>query len=125
MHEFQGTPVAYFPNTQCNISKFFGVNHIIINLTFCGDWAGNAYPSSCPSTCVDYVNNNPSAFVNAYWQITSLRVYQKYVFRSICLVIGVSVLRSSLQPHNLSLVSSCSCYRRGQHPPQRRHLQVP
>ena len=31
----QGTPVAYFPNNQCNIAQFFGVNNIIINLTFC------------------------------------------------------------------------------------------
>lgn len=65
-----------------------------------GDWAGNAsvYSSSgCPSTCVSeymfiailmetenvltnlslvgYVNSNPSAFKNAYWDIASLRVY--------------------------------------------------
>ena len=31
----QGTPVAYFPNNQCNLGSYFGVNNIIINLTFC------------------------------------------------------------------------------------------
>ena len=35
MHPIQGTPVAYFPNTQCNLAQFFGQNNIIINLTFC------------------------------------------------------------------------------------------
>lgn len=73
-----GTPVANFPDNSCDISSHFGPNNIIINLTFCGDWAGasSVYAASgCPSTCVDYVNNNPSAFVNAYWQFNSLRVY--------------------------------------------------
>ncbi|KAG6835745.1 hypothetical protein H0H93_015046 [Arthromyces matolae] len=71
-----GTPTAYFPNTSCDIASHFDANNIIINLTFCGDWAGNVYSSSgCPSTCVDYVNNNPSAFVNAYFDFASLMVY--------------------------------------------------
>ena len=34
-HFNQGTPVAYFPNNQCNLGSYFGVNNIIINLTFC------------------------------------------------------------------------------------------
>ncbi|ETW76293.1 glycoside hydrolase family 16 protein [Heterobasidion irregulare TC 32-1] len=72
-----GTPDAYFPNTSCDISSHFGPNNIIINLTFCGDWAGNVYASSgCPSTCVDYVNNNPSAFVNAYFEFPWVKVYE-------------------------------------------------
>lgn len=25
--------------------------HMTIDITFCGDWAGNSYPSSCPGTC--------------------------------------------------------------------------
>ncbi|KAG8835534.1 hypothetical protein FRC17_002763 [Serendipita sp. 399] len=71
-----GVPSAFFPNTQCDISSKFGGHNIIINLTFCGDWAGAVYSTSgCPSTCIDYVNNNPSAFVNAYWDITAIRMY--------------------------------------------------
>ncbi|KAL5510983.1 hypothetical protein ACEPAG_3702 [Sanghuangporus baumii] len=74
-----GTPVANFPSSNnCNINSAFGPNNIIINLTFCGDWAGasSVYAASnCPSSCVDYVNNNPSAFVDAYFQFNSLRVY--------------------------------------------------
>jgi hypothetical protein len=41
-----------------------------------GDWAGATYPSQgCPGNCVDYVNNNPGAFANAYWDIAAVRVY--------------------------------------------------
>ncbi|TFK35124.1 glycoside hydrolase family 16 protein [Crucibulum laeve] len=73
-----GIPAAYFPNTSCNFDKFFSDHNIIINLTLCGDWAGNddVYSNSgCPSTCVDHVNNNPSAFADAYFDIASLRIY--------------------------------------------------
>ncbi|KAI0314133.1 hypothetical protein OF83DRAFT_1085866 [Amylostereum chailletii] len=73
----QGTPMASFPNTSCDIDSHFNTANIIINLTFCGDWAGNVYSSSgCPSTCNDYVSNNPSAFTNAYFELASTRVYQ-------------------------------------------------
>ncbi|KAG9100553.1 hypothetical protein FRC06_003969 [Ceratobasidium sp. 370] len=74
-----GTPFASFVNTSCDIAGHFGPENIIINLTFCGDWAGNTdvyAGSGCPSTCVDYVNNNPAAFKDAYWDIAALRVYQ-------------------------------------------------
>ncbi|KAF8888569.1 laminarinase [Infundibulicybe gibba] len=90
-----GTPVAYFPSTSCPISSKFGPHNIVINLTFCanlllvaavvvdlsilfsgGDWAGNVYGSSgCPSSCVDYVNNNPSAFTDAYFDFAWLKIY--------------------------------------------------
>jgi len=72
-----GQPVAYFPDTQCDFPSHFWEHAIIINLTFCGDWAGGSYhESGCPSTCDDYVNNNPDAFSNAYFDFASIRVYQ-------------------------------------------------
>lgn len=72
-----GTPVAYFPNTSCNIATHFNAHNIIINLTFCGDWAGSVYGSSgCPSSCVDFVNNNPSQFSNAFFDFASIKIYQ-------------------------------------------------
>ncbi|KAH8110143.1 laminarinase [Phellopilus nigrolimitatus] len=73
-----GEPVALFPNTQCDINSHFGSNNIIFDLTFCGDWAGqqSLYSAAgCPGTCVDYVNNNPTAFKDAYWDIAAVRVY--------------------------------------------------
>ncbi|KAJ3570796.1 hypothetical protein NP233_g4172 [Leucocoprinus birnbaumii] len=72
-----GTPTANFPNTSCDISQHFAAHNIIINLTFCGDWAGSVYSQSgCPSTCDDYVNNNPGAFSKAYFDFASIRVYE-------------------------------------------------
>ncbi|KAF8348545.1 laminarinase [Amanita rubescens] len=71
-----GVPDAYFSSNWCSISKKFGPQNIIIDLTFCGDWAGNDYGlSGCPSTCVDYVNNNPSAFRDAYFDFEWLKIY--------------------------------------------------
>ncbi|KAJ2929630.1 hypothetical protein H1R20_g7464, partial [Candolleomyces eurysporus] len=72
-----GVPAAHFPNTQCDLRRHFGDHNIIINLTLCGDWAGSVYgQSGCPSTCVDFVNNNPAAFREAYFDFAALRVYQ-------------------------------------------------
>lgn len=75
-----GIPAANFPNnTECDIQSHFGGNHIIINLALCGDWAGNSAlynASGCPLDCVTYVNNNPTAFTNAYFQISSMSVYK-------------------------------------------------
>ncbi|KAF8650900.1 hypothetical protein AX16_005047 [Volvariella volvacea WC 439] len=68
-----GTPTAFFPNTSCNISQKFGPHNIVIN---CGDWAGAVYGSSgCPGSCVDYVNNNPAAFTDAYFDFQWIKVY--------------------------------------------------
>ncbi|GJJ06457.1 hypothetical protein Clacol_000649 [Clathrus columnatus] len=41
-----------------------------------GDYAGALYPSSgCPGICENFVNENPEAFTEAYWEINSLLVY--------------------------------------------------
>ncbi|KAJ7302432.1 glycoside hydrolase family 16 protein [Mycena albidolilacea] len=74
-----GIPVANFPNTACNIPQFFDAHNIIINLNFCGDFAGQAdvYASSgCPSTCTSYVDNNPAAFGDAYFLFNSINIYE-------------------------------------------------
>ncbi|KII86650.1 glycoside hydrolase family 16 protein [Plicaturopsis crispa FD-325 SS-3] len=72
-----GVPHAFFSNAACDLADMFGPNSIIINLTFCGDWAGSTYGTSdgCPGDCVDYVNNNPAAFANAYFDFASINVY--------------------------------------------------
>lgn len=45
-----------------------------------GDWAGKKWSedSTCSakaSTCEEYVQNNPEAFVEAFWKINALKVY--------------------------------------------------
>ncbi|KAJ7776304.1 glycoside hydrolase family 16 protein [Mycena metata] len=75
---FWGTPVANFPNIDCDLREFFDANNIIINLTFCGDFAGNPSiyaASGCPSTCNSYVDANPAEFVDAYFKFNSINVY--------------------------------------------------
>lgn len=72
-----GTPIATFPfGSSCPSSKFHSLQ-IVINLTFCGDWAGNVYgQSGCPGTCTSFVQSNPHAFNEAYWKINSLKIFQ-------------------------------------------------
>ncbi|KAN0091585.1 glycoside hydrolase family 16 protein [Tylopilus felleus] len=72
-----GRPMAFFESTNCDFASHLGHMSIIINLAFCGDLAGDLYSSDqCPGNCVDYVNNNPSAFSNAYFEFNALNIYQ-------------------------------------------------
>ncbi|KAI0820011.1 concanavalin A-like lectin/glucanase domain-containing protein [Trametes gibbosa] len=74
---YWGEPEATFALCEeCDYDSHFDPHAFVFDLTFCGDWAGSDYPNSgCPGTCDDYVNNNPQAFANAYWEINSLRFY--------------------------------------------------
>ncbi|KIY66657.1 glycoside hydrolase family 16 protein [Cylindrobasidium torrendii FP15055 ss-10] len=72
-----GKPTGYFPGDDCDIDKFFGPQNIVINLTFCGDWAGNTYErSKCPSNCINYVNKHPEAFKDAFFDFAGIRFYE-------------------------------------------------
>ncbi|KAF8551537.1 glycoside hydrolase family 16 protein [Imleria badia] len=75
-----GIPAAYFPSSAtCDFATHLSSFNIEINLDFCGAWAGNAQvynTSGCPSTCVDYVNSNPTAFQNAYFTFNALTIYE-------------------------------------------------
>ncbi|TBU22209.1 endo-1,3(4)-beta-glucanase-like protein [Dichomitus squalens] len=72
-----GTPFADFPSTSCDMASHFGPHNIVINLTFCGDWAGAVFEADgCPGDCTTYVDENPGAFANAYFDVAWLRVYQ-------------------------------------------------
>ncbi|KDQ21503.1 glycoside hydrolase family 16 protein [Botryobasidium botryosum FD-172 SS1] len=71
-----GTPAVKFTSNSDDMSQCFDTHEILFDLTFCGDYAGGVYEQSgCPSTCEDYVDNNPSAFQDAFWVINSLRAY--------------------------------------------------
>jgi len=72
-----GKPYAYFPlGSNCPASHFKD-HTMVINLTFCGDWAGQVFNGQCPGmgSCSDYVKNNPQAFEEAYWLINYVAVY--------------------------------------------------
>ncbi|KAH7098711.1 glycoside hydrolase family 16 protein [Auriculariales sp. MPI-PUGE-AT-0066] len=75
-----GTPMASYNSNSCNIGSKFKASNVIINIALCGDWAGSPAvwgQSACASKgdCVSYVNNNPAAFKNAYFNFKALRVY--------------------------------------------------
>eukprot|EP00727_Mastigamoeba_balamuthi_P000462 m51a1_g10412 putative endo- -beta-glucanase (583) ;mRNA; f:68291-70292 len=76
-----GNPVAKFTLGSNCPSNFFHDHRIIINLTFCGDWAGAVFASQCPAenarwgSCNEYVKNNPGAFRDAYWDINNIRIF--------------------------------------------------
>ena len=75
-----GTPNSVFQGTF-NMDEHFQNLQIIFDTTFCGQWAGVDWTtSSCASlapTCEAYVTDNPSAFVDAYWAINTLQVFQQ------------------------------------------------
>ena len=76
-----GSPAGSFPSgSGCDIDSFFKNQQIVFDTTFCGVWAGDSWPddptcSALAPTCQEYVQNNPSAFKDAYWTINSLKVF--------------------------------------------------
>lgn len=77
-----GQPMAQFVGASCDIDSHFANNNLVFNVDLCGDWAGQVWDqdttcSSLAPTCSQYVANNPDAFVDAYWLINSVKVYQQ------------------------------------------------
>lgn len=76
-----GKPAAMFMGQDVDWDRLFQRLTIVINTTFCGEWAGQVWPQSqCASlapTCEDYVANHPEVFKDAYWAIKGITVYQQ------------------------------------------------
>lgn len=85
-----GQPVAAFPSTTCSMTEFWAPQKIVLDTTFCGDWAGipDLYAETCagqtsttgaPATGVCYLDNviGPGSprFDDAYWEIANVRAY--------------------------------------------------
>jgi len=73
-----GKPYAFFQlGTHCP-NVHFEQAAMVINLTFCGDWAGGVFGAQCPGlgACTSYIQNNPAKLSEAYWLINSIAVYQ-------------------------------------------------
>jgi len=73
-----GTPVANYPSQGCTPDSFFSAQNLIIDITLCGDFAGNptTFAQTCTGTCYnDYVIGPPSTYDNAYFEIKSIRTY--------------------------------------------------
>ncbi|KAI9342095.1 concanavalin A-like lectin/glucanase domain-containing protein [Zopfochytrium polystomum] len=75
-----GTPMAHFPlGASCAASHFSNMQ-IVLDLTFCGDWAGKVYGTGCTggsgdAACQYFVINYPQSFKEAYWSINSIKTF--------------------------------------------------
>jgi hypothetical protein len=73
-----GTPLARLSGKDFDFASKFMSLQIIINLSFCGDWAGNVDVwrnpecSNLAATSNDYAANKPDVFTQSYWAINSL-----------------------------------------------------
>ncbi|KAH8599562.1 hypothetical protein B0O99DRAFT_590704 [Bisporella sp. PMI_857] len=71
--------------STCDIDAHFRNMRVVIDTTFCGDWAGDKNvweQTSCylqnpvpENTCANYVKNNPQAYQEGYWDFKSIKVY--------------------------------------------------
>ena len=76
-----GIPNANWQNPLVDWNAHFCEMQLIFDTTFCGDWAGEVWANdtataSLAPTCQEYVQNNPGAYVDAYWAINSVKVFQ-------------------------------------------------
>ncbi|ORY04943.1 concanavalin A-like lectin/glucanase domain-containing protein [Clohesyomyces aquaticus] len=72
------TPLADFPNTECDIGTHFKNQSIVANIDLCGDWAGRPTvfdTGSCTGLCSDWVAFKASGFDQAYWEFGGWWVY--------------------------------------------------
>jgi hypothetical protein len=78
-----GTPMFTTAGSSQSIDENFSYHQVVFNTDFCGSYAGldvfwqQTQCAASYSTCNAYVAANPSAFVDAFWTINSLKVYQK------------------------------------------------
>ncbi|KAF2192943.1 glycoside hydrolase family 16 protein, partial [Zopfia rhizophila CBS 207.26] len=66
-----GTPLADFPNTECDIGNHFKDMSIVANIDLCGDWAGRQevfQSATCVGSCSDFVAYRAEDFGEAYWE---------------------------------------------------------
>ncbi|CAI0651966.1 unnamed protein product, partial [Colletotrichum noveboracense] len=76
-----GTPS--FTTSVCEASKVFGEAKMIMNINLCGVasqdgiWnADNGCQAQTGLTCKEWVANNPAAFADVYFQLSSIKIYQ-------------------------------------------------
>ncbi|GAA5841387.1 hypothetical protein JCM11251_006174 [Rhodosporidiobolus azoricus] len=75
-----GTPTASYASSSCNIADYFAPQHLVLDITACGDWAGapSIINQTCPVTtnlCYTSFVLNSTNFDTAYFEIPSIRVY--------------------------------------------------
>lgn len=75
-----GTPLADFPNTECDVTSHFRDMSIVVNIALCGDWAGQqgvfGAGQKCAGSCEDFVRDGEGRFDEAYWELGGFWVFQ-------------------------------------------------
>lgn len=88
--ETWGLPYAYFaigPNSGCSADHFVDMR-LVVNTAFCGTVAGNRFFTDCNvapankhsdpiKACNEYIASEPEEMDEAYWELDSIRVYQR------------------------------------------------
>ncbi|KAM3075399.1 hypothetical protein ACMFMG_007162 [Clarireedia jacksonii] len=77
-------PQAFFQgSSSCDIDTHFAKQNLVFDTTFCGDWAGNAWSGDAVCsrggnlTCQQFVAARPEAFMDTFWLVNSVKVYQQ------------------------------------------------
>jgi len=87
-----GLPYAYFAigeSTGCSANHFSNM-HLVLNLAFCGNVAGNRFFMDCQEeakqynvsndpilSCNAFIKSNPEVLNEAYWKIRGVYVYER------------------------------------------------
>ncbi|TBU38093.1 concanavalin A-like lectin/glucanase domain-containing protein [Dichomitus squalens] len=110
-----GTPSASWPSATCNITNFFTPQQLVIDITLCGDFAGQPtiYAQTCggpvgnSSTCYleNVINNGTSQYADAYFEINYVKAYSLGDALDPT-VSGTSVILSSISPTATSTSSA-------------------
>eukprot|EP00928_Gymnodinium_smaydae_P071610 TRINITY_DN5514_c1_g5_i1.p1 TRINITY_DN5514_c1_g5~~TRINITY_DN5514_c1_g5_i1.p1 ORF type:complete len:171 (+),score=19.88 TRINITY_DN5514_c1_g5_i1:63-515(+) len=67
-----GPPWRFYPIGDTCPSTHFNQMHVVLNLDFCGTWAGHAYPGG-EDACAHYVSTTQNP--EAYWAINSMSFF--------------------------------------------------
>ncbi|KAJ3258468.1 hypothetical protein HK103_003590 [Boothiomyces macroporosus] len=72
-----GPPIVSYKFSPTCSAGYFRDLYFIINLTFCGDYAGTTFSIYCPNlgTCNDYIKNSATSLTEAYFLINNIQVY--------------------------------------------------
>ncbi|EKJ77538.1 hypothetical protein FPSE_02288 [Fusarium pseudograminearum CS3096] len=77
-----GLPQSLFGGAKCNVDKYFSDMKLVLNINFCGDygegtWTNSEVCTALAPTCREYVANNPTAFKEAYFDVSYIDVYTR------------------------------------------------
>ncbi|RGP78569.1 glycoside hydrolase family 16 [Fusarium longipes] len=77
-----GVPQSLFGGSKCNVDDYFSDMRLVLNINFCGDygegtWASSEVCRALAPTCREYVANNPTAFTEAYFDVSYIDVYTR------------------------------------------------